>query len=114
MSENSLDEIPRERGGLFGETRAERAPLPGLLRIGAIEIDLEEGLQGEASRRMATAARWPLAADATPSPSASRSRVEMARSATSIARRIMFARARPCVTTEMPATPRSGADTYGS
>jgi hypothetical protein len=44
MSENSLDQIPRERGGLFGEPRAERAALPRLLGVSAIEIDLEERL----------------------------------------------------------------------
>ena len=116
MSEHALDEVPSERAGLFRQPGAKRAALPRLLRIGTVEVDLEEGLEREPPRRMATAARRPLAhaADATPSPSASRSRVETARSATSIARRIMFARARPCVTTEIPATPRSGAETYGS
>src|SRR2546428_13195946 len=116
MSAHQRDQNPRERGGLLGESRAERDTLPGLPGIGTIEIDPEEGLRRKAARGMTPAARWPLAhaADATPSPSASRSLVETARSATSIARRIMFARARPCVTTEIPATPRSGADTYGS
>jgi len=116
MLQYALDQIPRKCRRLFREARAERAALPGLLGIGAIEVDLKKRLEGETSRGMAAAARRPVAhaADATPSPSASRSRVETARSATSIARRIMFAFARPCVTTEIPATPRSGADTYGS
>src|SRR2546422_864107 len=83
MLQNPFDEVPSERASFFGETRAERAALPRFPGIGAVEIDLEEGLQGEASSRMAPAARRPLAhaADATPSPSASRSRVETARSA---------------------------------
>jgi hypothetical protein len=116
MLQNTFDEIPREGGSLLREPSAERAALPGLLRVGAVEVDLEKRLQGEPAGGMPTAASRPFAqaADATPSPSASSSRVDTARSATSIARRIMFAFARPCVTTEIPATPSSGADTYGS
>ena len=113
MLQHPVDKVPRERAGLVREAGAERAALPGLLCIGAIEVDLEQRLEREPPRGMAATARGTLAhaADATPSPSASRSRVKTARSATSIARRIMFARARPWVTTEIPATPRSGADT---
>src|SRR5439155_10650767 len=116
MGEHPLDEVPGKRAGFLRQSGAKRAALPGLLWVGAIEVDLEEGLEGEPPRGMAASARRPLAhaADATPSPSASRRRVATARSATSIARRIMFARARTCVTTEIPPTPRSGAGAYGA
>ena len=45
MLQNTFDQIPRECGCLLGESRAKCAPLPGLLRVGAIEVDLEERLQ---------------------------------------------------------------------
>src|SRR5437773_1551254 len=114
--EHALDELPGESCGILGETGPERAPLPGLLWISAIEVDLEERLQRHAARRVTagTDLRLPHAAGAAVVPMASTSRVATARSPTAIAQRIIFARARPCVTTLTPAMPRSGAETYGS
>jgi len=93
MFEDAFDELPREVRGLVGEAGTERAALPGLLRVGAVEVDLEQGLQRDPARRMTAGARSSL---------------------TAIAQRTMFARARPWVTTDTPAMPRSGADTYWS
>src|SRR5712692_3460246 len=117
--EHSFDQLPGEIRGVLGQPRAERAPFPGLLRIGAIEVDLEERLERHATRRMTARARrtllhWSSGAVAAVVPIASTSFVATARCATAIAHRIMFARARPCVTTETAAMPRSGAETYGS
>ncbi len=116
MLEDAFDELPCECRRILGETRAERATLPGLLRVSTIEVDLEERLQRDPSGGMPAGARrsLPQAAGATPAPIASTSPVATARSPTAMAHRIMFARARPCVTTDTPAMPRSGADTYGS
>jgi hypothetical protein len=121
MLEHALDQLPREVRGLVGETGAEGATLPGLLCVGTVEIDLEERLQRDPTRRVTAGARRSLlhgrsiyAAVAALAPIASTRREETARSATAIAQRTMPARARPCVTTETPAMPRSGADTYWS
>src|SRR2546428_56990 len=116
VRDHAVDDFPGEGAGFVGEARAERAALPGLAGVRAIEVDLEEGLQGEAPRGMPAAARWSRghAAEATPSTIASISLVATARSATSMAWRIIAARARPWVTTDSPATPRSGAEAYGS
>src|SRR5207237_960177 len=69
MLQDTLDQIPRERPGFVRQACPKRAALPGLFGIGAIEVDLEERLEREAPRGMATAARRLLAhaADATPS-----------------------------------------------
>ena len=120
MLEDALDDLPGEGGRLLGQSRSECTALPGLFGVGAVEVDLEERLQGQTSRGVTAAARRPRGAGAHAafrvgiSAITSTSRVSTARSATSIARRIMFARARPWVTTETPATPSSGAETYGS
>ena len=117
MVKNSLDELPRKARGLLGQSRTKRAAIVGLARIGAIEVDLEKRLKSKPPGRMTATARRSRAHAAVveaPWPMASMSRVATERSATSIARRIMFARARPWVTTDTPATPRRGAEAYGS
>ena len=116
MLQDAFDELPREGGRVLGQPRAERAALPCLLRVSAIEVDLEERLQRDPPRGMTAGPRraLPHAAGAASVPIASTRRVSTARSPTAIAQRIMFARARPCVTTDTPAMPKSGAETYGS
>src|SRR5438093_5782894 len=112
MRDHAIDDLPGEGAGLVGQAGAECAALPGLAGVRAVEVDLEEGLECEAPRGMPAAARWSRghAAEATPSVIASMSLVATARSATSIAWRIIPALARPWVTTDTPATPRSGAE----
>jgi len=129
MRQDARDEVPGERGGFLGQARTERAALVRLARIGAVEVDLEQRLERQPPRGMPSAARRApcslrgpgggasrlfYAADATPSPITLTRSVATARSATTIAHRIIGPRARPWVTTETPATPRSGAETYGS
>src|SRR5262249_7504129 len=120
--EHALDELPGEARGRVGKARAKRTALPGFLRVSPIEVDLEERLQRDATRWVAAGALTcgvardlrGHAAGTAAVPIASTRRVVTARSATAMAQRIMLAFARPWVTTDTPAMPRSGADTYGS
>jgi len=129
MRQDARDQLPGERCRFLGQARTESATLVRLAWIRAIEVDLEQRLERQPPRGMPSAARrapWSFqgpgggaprlfyAADATPSPITLTRPLATARSATTIAHRIIGARALPWVTTETPATPRSGAETYGS
>src|SRR5438477_6692859 len=60
VGKHALDELPGEIRRLLGQAGAERAARPGVPRVTAVEVDLEQGLQGHAARRMAAGAFDPL------------------------------------------------------